>query len=219
MKVGVLGTGVVGHTIGTALVHHGHDVMMGSRTPDNETAAAWADHHQGGRASHGTFADASDFADYVFNCTAGQVTLDVLAAAGAKRLAGKVLIDVSNPLDFSGGFPPFLTVSNTDSVGEQVQRAFPDTLVVKTLNTVTASVMVDPASLAEPTDMFLAGDDGDAKTVARGFLEQFGWQPERIRDLGGIESARGLEAMLLLWVRLMPALGGPAFNVRLVGPA
>ena len=193
--------------------------MMGSRTADNENAAAWADHHQGGRASHGTFADAAEFADYVFNCTAGQVSLDVLAAAGEARLGGKVLIDVSNPLDFSRGFPPFLTVCNTDSVGEQIQRAFPDTRVVKTLNTVTAAVMVDPGSLTEPTDMFVAGDDADAKSAARGFLEQFGWEPDRIRDLGGIEAARGLEAMLLLWVRMMSALGGPAFNVRLVGPA
>jgi len=219
MNVGVLGTGVVGQTIGTALVHAGHDVRMGSRTADNTTAAQWAAHHQGGRASHGTFADAAAFGECVFNCTSGQVTLDVLSAAGAEHLAGKVLVDVSNPLDFSQGFPPSLTVCNTDSIGEQVQRAFPDVRVVKALNTMAAAVMVDPASLREPSDVFVAGNDDDAKSAARAFLEQFGWAPERIRDLGGIEASRGLEAYLLLWVRLMTALNGPTFNVRLVDGA
>jgi hypothetical protein len=217
VHVAVLGTGVVGQTLGTALVHHGHDVRMGSRTADNPAASEWAANHQGGRASHGTFADAAKFGELVLNATSGQVTLDALRAAGAQHVAGKVLIDVSNPLDFSNGFPPSLTVCNTDSVGEQVQRAFPDARVVKTLNTVTASVMVDPGSLAAPTDMFLAGDDPAAKDVARGLLEQLGWAPDRIRDLGGIDASRGMEAWLLLWVRLMGALDGPAFNVRLVG--
>jgi len=216
MHVAVLGTGVVGQTVGTALVHHGHDVRMGSRAADNPAASEWASNHQGGRASHGTFSDAAQFGELVVNATSGQVSLSVLRAAGAERLHGKVLIDISNPLDFSSGFPPSLTVCNTDSIGEQVQREFPDARVVKTLNTVTASVMVDPASLVEPTDMFLAGDDPAAKEVARGLLEQLGWAPDRIRDLGGIEASRGMEAWLLLWVRLMGTLETPSFNVRLV---
>jgi predicted dinucleotide-binding enzyme len=217
VHVAVLGTGNVGRTIGTALVHHGHDVCLGSRTADNAAASEWAAHHQGGRATHGTFADAAAFGEIVVNCTSGQATLDVLRAAGAEHLNGKVLIDVSNPLDFSNGFPPSLTVANTDSLGEQIQRAFPDTRVVKTLNTLTAAVMVDPQSLSEPTDMFLAGEDPSAKDVARGLLEQLGWAPERIRDLGGIDAARGMEAWVLLWIRLMGTLGGPVFNIRLVG--
>jgi len=217
VHIAVFGTGGVGQTIGTALVHHGHDVCMGSRTPDNAAASEWASNHQGTRASHGTFADAAEFGEIVVNCTSGQATLDVLRAAGAEHLNGKVLIDGSNPLDFSNGFPPSLTVANTDSLAEQIQREFPDVRVVKTFNTMTASVMVDPASLVEPTDILMAGDDPTAKNVARGLLEQLGWAPERIRDLGGLDAARGMEAWLLLWVRLMGTMGGPMFNIRLVG--
>jgi predicted dinucleotide-binding enzyme len=215
MRVGVLGTGSVGETLGTALVARGHEVRMGSRSTPHERADAWAA-SAGSSAGAGTFADAAAFADVVINCTAGVHSLDALHAAGAEALAGKILVDVANPLDFSGGFPPRLSVGGDDSLAEQIQRAFPDTRVVKALNTVTASVMVDPGSLAEPTDLFVAGDDVEAKREVVALLEELGWRPERIRDLGGIAAARVTEGYLMLWLALMGTLGSAAFNVRVV---
>jgi 8-hydroxy-5-deazaflavin:NADPH oxidoreductase len=140
MKLAVLGTGIVGATIASKLVALGHEVRMGSRTTGNERAVAWAE-EAGAGASEGTFADAATFGEVVFNCTAGTASLEALSAAGEENLAGKVLVDVANPLDFSQGMPPTLAVCNTDSLGEQIQRAFPDARVVKTLNTVNAEVM------------------------------------------------------------------------------
>lgn len=215
MRIGVLGTGSVGETLGTALVARGHEVRMGARSTPHERADAWAA-SAGPSASAGTFADAAAFAELVINCTAGVHSLDALHAAGAESLAGKVLVDVANPLDFSGGFPPRLSVGGDDSLAEQIQRAFPDARVVKALNTVTASVMVDPGSLAEPTDLFVAGDDDEAKREVFALLDELGWRPERVRDLGGITAARVLEGYLMLWLALMGTLGSAAFNVRVV---
>ncbi len=140
MRFGVLGTGVAGQTIGGKLVAMGHDVMMGARAADNQKVLAFAE-RTGGRA--GTFADAAAFGDMVINCTRGDTSLATLSAL-APQLRGKVLLDVANPLDFSKGFPPHLTVSNTDSLAEQIQRALPETSVVKSLNTVNAAVMIEP---------------------------------------------------------------------------
>ena len=199
MRIGVLGTGVVGRTLSAAFSDLGHDVVIGSRQPPPAT-----------------FADAARHGDIVLNCTSGVHSLEALRSAGAEALTDKVLIDVANPLDFSAGFPPRLSVSGDDSLAEQIQRAFPRTRVVKALNTVTASVMVAPESLAEPTDLFLAGDDADAKTVVAGLLGQLGWSPDRVRDLGGLAAARATESYLNLWLSLMGAVGSPQFNVRLV---
>ncbi len=128
MKIGILGTGIVGNTIGTKLVQLGHDVMMGSRSKTNEKAGAWVK-ASGPKASQGTFADAAKFGEILFNCTNGMASLEVLKLAGAESTKGKILIDISNPLDFSKGMPPTLSVSNTDSLGEQIQRAFPEAKV------------------------------------------------------------------------------------------
>jgi len=215
MRIGVLGTGVVGTTLGTAFVGVGHEVRLGSRTADNTAAGAWAG-SLGAAASRGTFTDAAGFGEVVVNATAGAATLAALAAAGADALAGKVLVDVSNPLDFGAGFPPTLFVKDTDSLGEQVQRAFPAARVVKALNTVTAAVMVDPGSLSGPSDLFLAGDEAAAKEVTRGLLVELGWGDEHIHDLGGIEAARGTEMYLALWLRVMQAAGTASFNVHVV---
>jgi 8-hydroxy-5-deazaflavin:NADPH oxidoreductase len=215
MKIGVLGTGIVGRTLGTRLVAVGHQVMMGSRTADNETAAEWA-RSAGKGAGHGTFADAAAFGELLINCTPGTVSLPALQAAGAESLRGKVLIDVSNPLDFSGGMPPTLVVSNTDSVGEQIQRAFPQTRVVKTLNTVNCEVMVAPGRVPGLHNLFLSGDDAAAKDETRRLLEGLGWPPASIIDLGGIATARGPEMYLPLWVRLMGALGSGHFNIAVM---
>lgn len=215
MRYGVLGTGVVGQTLGSALIGLGHDVCMGSRSASNEAAVAWASTH-GDAARVGTFAEAAAFGEVVVNGTAGVHSLAALDAAGPSALAGKVVVDVANPLDFTGGFPPRLSVAGDDSLAEQIQRAFPGVQVVKALNTVTASVMVDPGSLPEPTDLFIAGDDAAAKAVVTDLLVDLGWSRDRVRDLGGLSAARATETYLLLWISLMGALGTAAFNVRLV---
>ena len=215
MRIGVLGTGTVGETLATKLVQLGHDVVMGSRSAGNEKAAAWVANVEGtgGSAGEGSFADAANHGELVVNATAGVASLDALRAAGDENLAGKTLVDVSNPLDFSGGFPPRLSVANDDSLAEQIQRELPRTRVVKALNTMTAAVMVDPGRLPGRHEAFLAGDDAAAKEEVAGLLESFGWPPDQIRDLGGISAARGLEAYLLLWLNLMGALGTAEFNI------
>lgn len=213
MRIGVLGTGTVGQTLATKLVELGHQVRMGSRDATNEKAASWAE-TAGDRASTGTFADAADFGELVLNCTGGAVSLQALEQAGEDALRGKVLVDVANPLDFSGGMPPALTVCNTDSLGEQVQRRFPETRVVKTLNTVNASVMVNPSRVPGEHDVFVCGDDDAAKADVVGLLESFGWPRGRIVDLGGIDGARAVEMYLPLWVRLFSAFGTPHVNIH-----
>ncbi|MEO5930784.1 MAG: NAD(P)-binding domain-containing protein [Candidatus Kapaibacterium sp.] len=216
MKLAVLGTGMVGNTIGTKLAQTGHDVMMGSRTHDNPKAVAWAE-SAGGNASHGTFADAAAFGEIIFNCTSGLATLQVLELAGAGNLAGKILIDISNPLDFSNGFPPTLAVCNDDSLGEQIQRAFPELNVVKTLNTLTCTIMVNPGLVAGDHTIFMSGNDAGGKARVGDLLhEAFGWKRENIIDLGDITTARGTEMILPLWLRLMGTLGTPNFNFNIV---
>ena len=215
MRIGVLGTGMVGSTIATKLAQLGHEVRMGSRTADNERAVAWVA-SAGAGASHGTFADAAAHGELVFNCTAGEVSLAALEAAGAENLAGKVLVDVSNPLDLSHGMPPGLFTSSFDSLGEQIQRAFPDARVVKALNTVNREVMVDPSKVPGEHDVFLCGDDEAAKPRVIELLQSFGWPAASVIDLGDLTAARGMEAYLLLWIRLSSALGTGHFNVKVV---
>jgi 8-hydroxy-5-deazaflavin:NADPH oxidoreductase len=216
MKIAVLGSGAVGQTIGTKLVELGHDTKMGSRTATNEKAAEWAS-KAGARASHGTFADAATFGEIVFNCTGGMVALEALRMGGAENLAGKILIDISNSLDFSNGFPPTLSVCNTDSLGEQIQREFPDANVVKALNTVNAMLMANPSIVPGEHDLFMCGNDADAKATVRNMLtEWFGWKI--VIDLGDISSARGTEQLLPIWVRLMGLFKSPQFNFHIVRP-
>jgi predicted dinucleotide-binding enzyme len=212
MRIGVLGTGTVGCTLGSALVEGGHDVRMGSRSPGNESAVAWVA-EAGGRASEGTFADAAGFGELVVNATAGAASLEALDAAGGEQLAGKVLVDVSNPLDFSAGMPPTLTVCNDDSLGERIQRAFADVHVVKTLNTVTAAVMVQPGLVPGRHTLFVCGDDAGAKAQVSELLQGFGWPADAILDLGDITAARAMEMYLPLWLRLYGATGTPILNV------
>jgi predicted dinucleotide-binding enzyme len=205
---------MVGHALATKLVGLGHEVMMGSRQAGNEKAVAWAA-GAGEHASEGSFADAAGFGELVVHCTAGVHSLAALGEAGVGNLAGKVLIDIANPLDFSGGMPPTLAVCNTDSLGEQIQSTFPDTKVVKALNTMNCQVMVDPARVPGEHVALVCGDDAGAKRQVGELLESFGWTPERIVDLGGIRAARGVEMYLPLWISLMGAVGGPNFNVAL----
>jgi predicted dinucleotide-binding enzyme len=227
MNIAVLGTGMVGQAIAGRLHEHGHSVVVGTRDPEatlartepdgmgNPPFSAWyADHDGVGLA---TFAQAAAGADLVVNASSGAAALDVLGLAGADNLAGKVLVDIANPLDFSNGFPPTLFVKDTDSLGEQIQRAFPETKVVKTLNTLTASLMVDPKSLGASSTIFVSGDDAQAKATVVSLLEGFGH--DDVIDLGPLETARGTEMLLPVWLRLMGALGTGVFNFKVVRSA
>ena len=215
MKIGILGTGVVGTTIGTRLAKLGHDVCMGSRSATNEKALAWAA-SAAENASVGTFADAASFGDIVLNCTSGMNSLAALELAGRENLAGRILVDIANPLDFSQGFPPSLSVCNTDSLGEQIQAAYPQTRVVKALNPMTCSVMVDPTRVPGDHNVFVSGNDADAKGRVKELLAEFGWKPQNIIDLGDITTARGTEMLLPVWTRLYGSLGNPNFNFAVV---
>jgi 8-hydroxy-5-deazaflavin:NADPH oxidoreductase len=199
MRIGVLGTGVVGTTIANKLRELGHEVLIGSRTAGEDAVP---------------FDDAAAHGELVFNCTNGNASLDALNAAGAENLAGKVLIDVANALDFSQGRPPLVGVSTGDSVGEQIQRAFPEASVVKALNTVNAKVMVDPGVVPGEHDLFMSGNDEQAKAQVAELLQSFGWPAERIHDLGDITGARAQELYVALWVRLMGVVGSADFNIR-----
>jgi 8-hydroxy-5-deazaflavin:NADPH oxidoreductase len=199
VRIGVLGTGVVGRTIAGKLRDLGHEVLVGSRTAGDDAVP---------------FADAAAHGELVFNCTNGVASLDALNAAGAENLAGKVLVDVANALAFAEGRPPVIGVSVEDSLGEQIQRAFPEARVVKALNTVNANVMVDPRLVAGEHDMFVSGNDDAAKAQVAELLQSFGWPPNRIVDLGDITGARGQELYVGLWIRLMNVVGGPTFNIH-----
>ena len=212
MRIGILGTGDVGSRLGTKLVSLGNDVKMGSRSAQNAKAAGWAKAN-GPRASAGTFADAAKFGEVVFNCTAGSVSLEALELAGADNLRGKVLVDVANALDFSKGMPPTLTVCNTDSIGERIQRTFPDAQVVKALNTMSNEVMVNPGLVPGEHDTFVCGNDPLAKAKVVEILRAFGWRSPI--DLGDITAARGLEMMVPVWVRLMMVNQTPNFNFKI----
>lgn len=211
MKIGVLGTGMVGEAIASKLALLGHEVMMGARERGNRKAEGWAA-RSGGRA--GSFADAAGHGELLFNCTRGEASLEALRMAGAAQLAGKTLVDVANPLDFSQGMPPSLSVCNTDSLGERIQREFPQARVVKALNTMNCQIMVDPARVPGQHDTFLSGNDTKAKAQVRQLLESFGWR--RIIDLGDISTARGTEQLLPIWIRLWAALGTAEFNFAVV---
>ena len=205
MKIGVLGTGMVGNAIASKLITLGHEVMMGSRTANNPKATAWAS-RAGTRAGSGTFADTATFGEMVFNCTHGATSMAVLNGTGPERLNGKIVIDVANVL------PP--DERRSESLGEQIQKAFPLAKVVKTLNTINCDLMVNPQTLSASHTVFLSGNDDGAKKAVRGLLESFGWSD--ILDLGDISTARATEGYLPLWLAARKALGTLAFNVKVV---
>ena len=215
MRIGVLGTGQVGRAVATGLVRAGHEVVMGSRSGSSDAAAEWVA-GSGGRGSQGTFAQAAQAGEVIFNCTPGEVSLAALEAAGDANLQGKVLVDVSNPLDFSAGFPPRLGVCNDDSCAERIQRAHPAARVVKAFNTINISVMTNPGVLSGPHELLICGDDAEAKRTVVGLAGDLGWPAESVLDLGDLSNARGTEMYLPLWIRLVRALGTPTFNIHLV---
>lgn len=213
MKIAVLGTGMVGSAIGTKLVSLGHEVIMGSRSADNENGAAWLAAVGSDQARVATFSDAAAQAELLFNCTAGSGSLAALLASGASNIAGKILLDLSNPLDFSQGMPPRLFVCNDDSLGERIQNTFPQTKVVKTLNTISNTVMVNPDKVPGDHAVFVAGNDQEAKTfVSKTVLsEWFGWKT--VLDLGDIKAARATEMYLPLWLKLWGNQNTTEFNL------
>jgi hypothetical protein len=218
MKIAVLGTGNVGNTIGSKLIELGHRVKMGSRTADNEKAKAFVAKHNG-KASAGAFADAAAFGEMIFNCTSGAASIEALKMAGEENVNGKIIVDVANPLDFSKGMPPILipTLSNTNSLGEEIQRTFPSAKVVKTFNTMWCGLMVNPSMVngGDHTN-FICGNDTDAKQKVRSLLKEFGWKDENLLDLGDISSARGTEAVLPVWLRIWGTTNSGAFNFKVV---
>jgi predicted dinucleotide-binding enzyme len=219
MKFGILGTGGVGQTIGTALIEKGHEVMLGSRTAANEKATVWTKSN-GPRASNGTFEDAAAFGEVIFICLNGLGTVGALQSAGENNFENKVVIDLTNPLDFSKGMPPSLLPQycNTWSMGEEVQKQLPAAHVVKALNTVTANLMVDANRVNDGNhNLFICGNDADAKNKVKHVLaENFNWKPEMILDLGDIKYARMTEAIVPFWVAVMQAEKTPMFNYMIV---
>ena len=225
MRFRILGTGVVGKTIAARLAGLGHEVMVGTRDPEetmsraepdaygNPPFSVWQEEHPEVRLA--TFAVTAAHGEMLVNATAGGVSLEALELAGETNLTGKVLIDIANPLDFSKGTPPTLSVSNTDSLGEQIQRRFPEAKVVKTLHTMNAYLMVNPAQLARSDHtVFVSGDKAEAKATVTELLTSFGWTD--VIDLGDITTARGTEMLLPIWVRLFGVLQKPIFNFQIV---
>ncbi len=214
-KIGIFGTGMVGNTIGSKLIQLGYQVKMGSRSANNEKAAAWAAQN-GPNASTGTFSDAADFGEIIFNCTKGDASPEVFRLAGADRLNGKPVIDISNPLDFSKGMPPSLMpdYSNTYSMGEELQKLAPGAHIVKTLNIVNCEVMVDAKRSGGDPTMFVSGNDAGAKQEVTDILRQFGWND--VIDLGDITTARGTEMLLPIWLRTWMATGNGHFAFKIV---
>jgi predicted dinucleotide-binding enzyme len=224
MKIAVLGTGMVGRALAGRTAELGHEVTIGTRDPQatlarsepdamgNGPFSAWSDEHPDVRLDG--FAEAAAGAELVVVACTGSAALEVLELAGDDNLADKVVVDVSNPLDSSQGFPPTLFVKDTDSLGEQIQRAHPRARVVKTLNTMNAHLMVHPETLGEESSVFVSGNDPAAKSVVTELLTSFGHRD--VIDLGDITTARGAEMLLPVWLRLMGSLGTAAFNFRIV---
>ncbi|MCB9076608.1 MAG: NAD(P)-binding domain-containing protein [Anaerolineaceae bacterium] len=225
MNIAVFGTGMVGRAIAARLVEVGHDVMIGTRNVAETMARTASDmmgnppfsvwHQQNAQVKLGTFAEAAAQGELLFNCTSGDGALAALNAAGEANLNGKVLVDISNPLDFSQGMPPSLSIVNTDSLGETLQRAYRQLKVVKALNTMNAYLMVNPGLLADGDHtVFVSGNDDAAKATVTELLQSFGWQD--IIDLGDISTARGTEMLVSIWLRLFGALQNPMFNFKVV---
>jgi predicted dinucleotide-binding enzyme len=229
MKIAVIGTGAVGKTIASKLVELKHDVMIGTRTVSDKLTSTAQDIYgnppfsewlkSNSKVRIGSFAEAAGFGDLVVNATNGGNSVTALILAGAKNLTGKVLIDIANPLDFSNGMPPSLLpgLNNTNSLGEEIQKTFPDSLVVKTLNTMWCGLMINPGLIGKGDHVnFISGNSEKAKTKVKTLLNELGWPDKNIIDLGDITGARGTEALLPLWLRVNGVIKTGAFNFRIV---
>jgi predicted dinucleotide-binding enzyme len=229
MKLAIIGTGTVGQTLAIKLFELGHDVIIGTRNVASKLASTEKDaygnppfsewHAANKNIKLGTFAEAASFGEIIINASKGVLSLDALKLAGHENLAGKILVDIANPLDFSHGMPPSLVaeVSNTNSLGEEIQKTFLEAKVVKTLNTMWCGLMVNPGMIGGGDHVnFICGNDEDAKAQIKSLLNEFCWKNENIIDLGGISSARGTEALLPVWINLMGVMKTGAFNFRIV---
>lgn len=227
MKIAVFGTGIVGQVIAGRLAGLGHDVTIGTRDVSSTLSRTSKDPYGNPPFSEwfeknkntiklGTYSDAASSAEIIVNCTLGHGSVEALQQAGNANLKGKIIIDISNPLDFSNGMPPTLSPGNTDSLGELIQRTFPEAKVVKTLNTMNCFLMVNPAALPGEHNVFLSGNDATAKAKVKEILTSFGWSEKSMIDLGDITTARGTEQLLPIWIRLYGVLKNPMFNFRIV---
>ena len=226
MKIGILGTGMVGQTIAEKLLELGHKVMIGTRNienlmsrnePDNFGRPPFKEWHQSRQnIALGTLSETADFGKLLVNALQGVGTIEALKSVGEEKFSGKVMLDIANPLDFSQGFPPSLTVCNTGSLGEQIQNAFPDLKVVKSLNTMNAYLMVNPRMIPEDQTVFVSGNDNSAKQTVKQLLQSFGWKESEIIDLGDISTSRGSEQLLPIWTRIYSGVGNPMFNFKIV---
>ena len=229
MKIAIIGTGVVGRTVASKLVELNHDVTIGTRNVVDKLTSTAKDnygnpsfvewHKANSKVKLGTFADSASFGELLINATNGSNSVTALIQSGTKNLAGKVLIDIANPLDFSNGMPPSLLpgLNNTNSLGEEIQKTFPDTMVVKTLNTMWCGLMINPKLIGNGDHInFISGNNQDAKIKVRKLLHQFGWTDENIIDLGDITAARATESLLPIWLRVMGVTKSGAFNFKLV---
>lgn len=225
MKITILGTGMVGQTIAEKLLTLDHDISMGTRNPESslsrttpasgtqKTLKEWLENNNTIKLLR--FDEAAANADLIMNATNGGATLEVLEKTGENNLSDKILIDISNPLDFSHGMPPSLSVCNTDSLAEQIQRKFPKTKVVKSLNTMNTHIMMHPETITGDHTVFISGNDEGAKKIVSELLQSIGWKANNILDLGDISTARGTEMMLPVWLRLWGALGHANFNFQI----
>ena len=229
MKIAIIGTGTVGQTIASKLITLGHHVMIGTRNVSEKLASTAKDaygnppfaewYSTNSNVKLGTFAEAASFGEMVFNATQGVTSVNALKHAGEENFTGKIIIDISNPLDFSKGMPPGLLpeLSNTNSLGEEIQKKFSDSKVVKTLNTMWCGIMANPAMIGNGGHVnYICGNDTDAKLKVKLLLNEFGWKNENILDLGDITAARGTEAVLPLWLRIMGTIQNGAFNFKIV---
>jgi len=229
MKISIIGTGSVGQTIAAKLIELGHSVMIGTRNVTEKLASSAKDsygnppfsewHKSNDKVKLGSFSEAAAFGELIFNATHGGSSLDALKSAGAKNLSGKILIEIANPLDFSKGMPPSLLpgLNNTNSLGEEIQKAFPETKVVKTLNTMWCGLMVNPKMIGGGDHInYLCGNDPGAKEKVKKILKEFGWKDENLLDIGDITGSRATESLLPIWLRVMGVTNTGAFNFRLV---
>jgi len=229
MKISIIGTGSVGQTIASKLIELGYDVMLGTRNVQEKLSSTEKDMYGNppfsewnklnARVKLGSFEEAALYGDIVFNATHGGSSIAALKLAGAKNLKGKILIDISNPLDFSRGMPPSLLpgLQNTNSLGEEIQKTFPAAKVVKTLNTMWCGLMVKPDMIGKGDHInYIAGNDPDAKAEVKKLLKKFGWKDENLLDLGDISAARATESVLPIWLRVMGTIQTGVFNFKLI---
>jgi 8-hydroxy-5-deazaflavin:NADPH oxidoreductase len=217
MKIGILGTGQVGNLIGSRLIENGHQVMLGGREANNQKGLDFVKKHSSENASYGTFAEVANFGEIIFNATSGRFALEALKLANTD-FSDKIIIDATNPLDFSTKPPTLISeLSNTNSIGESIQNQYPKAKVVKTLNTVSMALAVNPNQLNNGDhSLFVSGNDENAKTKTKTLLTEFGWKIDNIIDIGDITAARAMEAYLLLFVRMSMSLKVAMFNLKVI---